>query len=454
MTMNNGVEVLVVEDDAHMKSMIIETLKAHDLEATAVADTRDTLWMIKEREYALVITDLKMPGIDGISVLKEVKVRWPKTNVILITGYATVDSAVDALRIGAFDYIQKPFEPHKLARTALHAVRYYQMSMENEWLKKEMSRLWKYDGMVGRSKEMRKTYKLIGKIADYNNTVLIEGESGTGKELVARAIHNQSHRKDNPFFVLNCGAIPENLMESELFGHEKGAFTGADQNKQGLLEMGNGGTLLLDEINNAPLSLQAKLLRTLQDGSFIKVGATKVCYTDTRFLATTNRDLKELIEEKSFREDLYYRLLGITVKIPPLREREDDIPVLAQFFLERYAPIMKKTVKSFSPEVAKILLDYSWPGNVRELENVIESMVIMTDSEVCTIDHLPNAITGDSKKDGSRFIRKDTTLEEMESYMIRSALIRTKGNKRKAAQSLGIDQSTLWRKLKKDNLKN
>ncbi|GMT42121.1 MAG: acetoacetate metabolism regulatory protein AtoC [bacterium] len=453
--MLNSPKVLVVEDDVNMREMIVETLKSHDLNAAAVMDINDTLWMIKEQEYALVITDLQLPPISGITVLKEVKKQWARTNVILITAYATVDSAVEALRMGAFDYIQKPFEPHRLAHTSLQAVRYYQMSMENEWLRKEADRMWKYEEMVGRSKGMRAVYEIIDKTADYDNTVLIEGESGTGKELVAKAIHNRSERKDGPFFVLNCGAIPESLMESELFGHEKGAFTGADQNKQGLLEMANSGTLLLDEINNAPMSLQAKLLRTLQDGSFIKVGGTKTCNTSARFLTTTNCDLEKMIEEKGFRQDLYYRLRGITISIPPLRDRRDDIPMLAQFFLEKSVSVMKKNVKRFSAEIAKVMLEYKWPGNVRELENTIESMVIMADGEMLTIDHLPKAISGGSdRNDSPQLVPQDMTLLDMEAYMIKRALMRTNGNKIKAAKLLGIDQSTLWRKLKKIQTKD
>lgn len=442
--------VLVVEDDPNMRQLLATILKPLEAEVVTVKSAQNALDYLESTEVAVVVTDLRMPGVDGIEVLRFAKKRNSLTLVVLITGYATVESAVEALKSGAYDYLRKPFEPPEFLHTIQRALEHYLLSRDNLRLR-AMDRMYhEGGGFIGRTQAMENIRRLIDASAGYDCCVLITGESGCGKELVARQIHYQSSRKDQRFVALNCAAIPENIIESELFGYQKGAFTGADRAKAGLFEAAHGGTLFLDEINNAPLSLQAKLLRVLQDGSFFRLGDTEPRKTDVRTLIASNKDLHELIKNGLFREDLYYRLKVIEINIPPLRERRDDIPLLANYFINKISTQLGKRVKGITTQVLITLMHYAWPGNVRELENLIKRMIILTEAELVDMDVLPPELLKSKEGSGKALdYISPQSLEEIEAYFIAKTLRETKGNRGLAAEILGIDKSTLWRKIKR-----
>lgn len=445
--------ILVVEDDPNMRALLATVLNPLDAEVVAVKSAQYALDYIENTEVAVVVTDLCMPGVDGLEVLRFSKKRNPSTLVVLITGYATVESAVEALKSGAYDYLRKPFETPEFLHTIQRALEHYLLSRDNLRLRATDRMYREAGGFIGRTKAMEDIRHLIDASAGYDCCVLITGESGCGKELVARQIHYQSTRKDQRFVALNCAAIPENIIESELFGYQKGAFTGADRAKAGIFEAAHGGTLFLDEINNAPLPLQAKLLRVLQDGSFYRLGDTQPRKTDVRTLVASNKDLHELIKNGSFREDLYYRLKVIEIHIPPLRDRRDDIPLLANYFVNKISTQLGKRVKGITTQVLITLMHYAWPGNVRELENLIKRMIILTETEFIDADVLPPEL---SKPKGGFDKALDhispQSLEEIEAYFIAKTLRETEGNRGLAAEILGIDKSTLWRKIKRYQL--
>jgi DNA-binding NtrC family response regulator len=447
--------VLIVEDDLNMRDLVVNVLKKSMLEMALIPmeSSQHALHYVENHEVGVVVTDLRMPSVDGLQVLEFAKKCNQLTQVVLLTGYGTVESAVTALKKGAFDYIRKPFDNVELCCTIEHAVQHYLLSRENYRLREQNEALSEGMDLIGQSSAMQEVQHLIRSAAAYDCSVFISGKSGSGKELAARQIHMQSKRREQPFVAINCAAIQENLIESELFGYRKGAFTGAEKAKPGLFEVANGGTIFLDEINNASLSLQAKLMRVLQDGSFYPVGDTKPCDVDVRFLAATNRNASELIAKGELREDLYYRLMVMEIRMPSLHERRDDIPLLTYHFLDKYSRGFDKCVNSVSNQVLDAFMNYNWPGNVRELENVIQRMMILTRTEQLDIDVLPAKII-QNQEAVVRAIdyMEPQTLEEIEVYFIKKTLAEAGSDRALCAQILGIDKSTLWRKIKRYNL--
>ncbi|MBI1424600.1 MAG: response regulator [Gammaproteobacteria bacterium] len=447
--------VLIVEDDLNMRELVVNVLQKSsvDMKLIPMDSPQHALHFLENHEVGVVLTDLRMPAVDGLQVLEFAKGCNELTQVVLFTGYGTVETAVAALKKGAFDYIRKPFDNVELCSTVEHAVQHYVLSRDNRSLREQNQALSEGMDLIGQSDSMQQVQRLIGSAAAYDCSVFISGKSGSGKELVARQIHMQSKRREGPFVALNCAAIQENLIESELFGYRKGAFTGAEKAKPGLFEVANGGTIFLDEINNASLSLQAKLMRVLQDGSFYPVGDIKPCAVDVRVLAATNRNAAELIENGELREDLYYRLTVMEIRVPSLRERREDIPLLTYHFLDKYSKGFGKVVKSVSTEVLSALMQYSWPGNVRELENVIQRMMILTRTEQLDIDVLPAELVQNQQMMNRAIdYMEPQTLEEIEIYFIKKTLADTGSDRALCAQILGIDKSTLWRKIKRYNL--
>lgn len=446
-------KILIVEDDPHMGALIANVLSRLDAAVVATKKAQNALDCLESEEVAVVVTDLKMPTIDGVEVLKFAKKCNALTQVIMITGYATVESAVEALKSGAYDYLRKPFEPEELRHVVERALEHFRLSQENLKLRAKNALYEDSYGLIGQSPAMEKVRSMIDSSAGHDYSVLIAGESGVGKEIVAQRIHLHSTRKDSRFVALNCAAIAENLIESELFGYQKGAFTGAERNKPGLLETADGGTLFLDEINNAPLSLQAKLLRFLQDGSFFRVGEPDPRVANVRVVAATNQDLVKQMERGEFRHDFYYRLKVIEINIPPLRERRADIALLANYFLKKVSTQLGKGIDGLSIRVLGAFMRHDWPGNVRELENVVTRMAILTETGEIDVDVLPPELAV-SRETGARAIDyiSPHSLEEIEAYFIAKTLRETKGNRSLAAEILGIDKSTLWRKIKRYQL--
>lgn len=444
--------ILVVEDDANMRKLILTVLGESELDFCAVSleNATEAMDYIESHNVAVVVTDLRMPGPDGITLLKFVKSRDSAVQVVLVTGFGTVESAIDALKEGAFDYVQKPFDIVKLRNVIENALKFHLVATENQRLKRANLVYAEGTDLIGQSQARERLVQIINAAANYDCTVLISGESGSGKEVVARQIHLRGNRADKPFIAINCAAIPETLIESELFGYRKGAFTGADRNKPGMFELASGGTLFLDEINNAPLALQAKLLRVIQDGSFFPAGATEPTQVDVRVIAATNRPIQKLVEEKSFREDLFYRLSVLEIPVPPLRERREDIPVLAYYFLGKHAARLGKKISGLSNAVMSELMRYEWPGNVRELENVIQRMIIMTESEHIEANVLPPQFyKEDAPTRRALDYMPPQKLDDIEAYFIKKTLRETRGDRALAAEILGIDKSTLWRKVKR-----
>lgn len=448
-----GIEkILVVDDEPLIRDLLRDILREEGYEVSVAKEGLSALKKVKREETDLVITDVKMPGLDGIKLLKEIKKVSPSTPVIVITAYGTIENAVEAMKKGAYDYITKPITPDQIKLVLQKISRHKNLLRENRYLRAEVNQKYNFEELVGESPGMREVYSMIDKVAKTKATVLIQGESGTGKELVARAIHFRSPRREGPFIKLNCAALSEDLLESELFGHEKGAFTGAVSRREGRFELADKGTLLLDEISETSFSFQTKLLRVLQEGEFERVGGTRTLKVDVRIIATTNRNLKKLVEEGKFRDDLYYRLNVLPVYLPPLRERREDIPLLTLHFLKKYSRRNGLRLKSISKECLQMLKEYYWPGNVRELENVIERMVVMNEKEAL----LPQdfAFLNLSSQNLNLSFPENLTLEEMEKKLIIETLRRTGGNRTKTAKILNISVRTIRNKLKKYNLKD
>lgn len=442
--------VLVTEDDGAMRELVVNVLDGIDAEIVAVDCSQESLDVIENNDVAVVVTDLRMPKVDGTQVLEFARRKSPLTQVILMTGHATVESAVQSLKAGAFDYICKPFENVELRHTVETALSLWKLSHENRQLREENEAFSEGDVIIGRAAVMEGVHRLIDAAAAYDCAVLITGESGSGKELVARQVHLKSPRREHSFVAINCAAIPEHIIESELFGYQKGAFTGADRAKRGLFESAHGGTIFLDEINNASLSLQAKLLRVLQDATFYRLGDTEPRHVDVRVIAATNRDVSALIAQEAFREDLYYRLCVVEIHAPALRERREDIPCLANYFISKYAKRFKKQTDGMTPGVLGALMRHDWPGNVRELENVIQRALILSKGKLLEEGSLPPEMS----RGGEISLRaidhmKPQTLEEVEVYFIRKTLRENHGDRALCAEILGIDKSTLWRKIKR-----
>lgn len=445
--------VLVVDDEPLMRDFLVETLQRKKYLVESLGNGAQAIEKMKTEYFDLVISDIRMPEVTGMDLLEAVKRRSPETEVIMITAFGTIENAVEAMKLGAYDYITKPFSADEIEILVDRAMERQRLRDENRSQRTEITQLRlmlkKQSDLVGNSEVMRKVYDTIQMIAPSRATVLIQGESGTGKELVARAIHYNSPRHNRPFIKLNCAALPEGLMESEMFGHEKGAFTGAIRTTKGRFELADTGTLLLDEIGELPLTLQSKLLRVLQEKEFERVGNPSPLSVDVRVIATTNRDLKKEVEEGNFREDLYYRLNVVPIWLPPLRERRDDISLLADHFLNKYCIENDKAIKGFAEEAQDMLMAQEWRGNVRELENHIERAVVLCRDDLITsrnfqFEHMPS--TGGSDY-GTEGITAGMTLREMEKRLILSTLSQESNNRTRASEVLGISVRTLRNKL-------
>jgi DNA-binding NtrC family response regulator len=433
--------VLVVDNDPETVTTLRRHLEGEGWRVSTVTSGADAVAALEREEFAVVLTDLVMEPVDGLAVLREAQRLQPRSRVILMTAYGSLETAIDALRHGAYDYLTKPFKLAELTVVVRRALEEQSLREENRRLREEMERRYSFDNILGRSKAMQLVFDQIRAVAESEATVLLLGDSGTGKELVARAIHFNSPRRSNPFVAVNCAAIPDTLLESELFGHEKGAFTGADRKRRGLFVEANGGTLFLDEISEMPLTLQVKLLRALQDWVIRPVGGNEEIRLDLRVISATNRDLAAFVRQGRFREDLYYRLAVIPIRIPGLKERPEDIPLLAEHFLHRAAKTNNKQIDGFDPEALKWLLSHRWPGNVRELENVVERAVTLAQGPLITRSDLRTELTPSDL--GQSAIRP--TLAEVEMQYIRRVLAETRGDKRAAAQILGVSVRTLQR---------
>lgn len=441
-------KIAVIDDDKEMRLLIEDHLRHQKYEVKSFASPILALETILGGDFTpdLVITDLQMPEINGIEVIRRLKARDPDLSIIVMTAFGSIESAVDAIKKGAFDYLSKPFKLSELNLVIERGLELSRLSKENKVLRTEVKKNYSKGQLVGKAKSMQDLMGLIERVAPASSSVLILGESGTGKEVVARTLHTLSSRADKPFVAVNCTAIPETLLESELFGHSKGAFTGADRRKLGLFEEAQQGTLFLDEIGDMDLGLQSKLLRVLQERKIRPVGETKDLDVDVRVIAATHKDLKKAIREGLFREDLYYRLNVIPILIPPLRHRPEDIPLLAQTFLEKYAAINQSSVRGFSPGALLLLMNRSWPGNVRELENLVERLVVLSRGETIFEDDIPLPENEDFQHFFAQGAQSLITLEEMEKRYLQYVLTKTGGKKDKTAQILGINRRTLYRK--------
>jgi DNA-binding NtrC family response regulator len=445
-----SIKILVVDDEALVRDVIKKGLSQMGGFNVEVAQNGpEAIEKIEKDVFDLVLTDLKMPGMDGLELLKNIKGTRPEVMVILMTAYGSIETAVEAMRIGANDYITKPVDLNELLIHISKAQKESILLRENRLLRMEVAKKFEFNNIIGKSKKMQEIFSLIEKVAPGSSTVMIYGGSGTGKELVAKAIHYNSPRADRPFLPFNCGAIPETLVESELFGHTKGAFTGAIQAKKGLFEEANGGTLFLDEISTILPSVQVKLLRVLQEKEVMKVGSTERIKTDVRMIAATNENLEENMKKGKFREDLFYRLHVFPIFLPDLKDRKEDIPLLAYHFLDLYSKEAKKEVNGISKEAMKLLLEYQWPGNVRELENAIERAVIMTDQDSLVPNDLPQDLTEGFSEMIRRGVKDRKSLDDIKSEYIKEILKEVNGNKRIASEILKVNPRTLYRFEKK-----
>jgi DNA-binding NtrC family response regulator len=451
--------VLIVDDEKGMRDFLSIMLKKEGYAVQAVDSAEQAAEAIGRGEFDLVITDISMPGHSGLEVLKQAKTANPETPVIMITAYASTESAVEALKLGAYDYIIKPFDVEELKIVVRNALEKRRLEHENRVLKRELKEKFRLEEMVGDSTRMKDVFELIAKIAPTNSTVLICGESGTGKELVARAIHAGSPRHDRPFVSINCGAMPDELLESELFGHARGSFTGAVTAKKGLFEVADGGTLFLDEIGDTTPAMQIKLLRVLQERRIRRVGGTEETEVNVRVLAATNQDLDLMVRERRFREDLFYRINVLQIKMPALREKREDVPKLALHFLVKYSRIMGKRITRISEEALKRLVEHDWPGNVRELENVIERAVALEPTDAITDASLSREVRGGSRppqefpvalSDGG--IDLERQLERLREHFMEEALRRAQGVQTRAAELLGMSFRSFRYFAKKYNL--
>ena len=478
MTDNTGKgKIIVVEDEESILNMLTEFLTSNGYEVDPFLESKKALFALKNNNYQVMITDLMMPKLDGLQLINFIQKEFLDTLGIVITGYGSLETAVTAMRCGAFDYLLKPFKFEEVLATVDSAMYYFRLLKsenipkgltlkanllrkfsesklirENTILRSCLKDKYKFENIIGISFPIQKVFELIEKVADTNATVLITGESGVGKELVARAIHYNSAKRDNPLVVVNCGAIPESLLESELFGYEKGAFTGAVSTRFGRFELANGGSIFLDEIGDMSFNLQVKLLRVLQEKTFERLGGSKTIKVDLRIIAATNRTLEDLVAEGKFREDLYYRLNVVPIHIPPLRERKQDIPLLFSYFLERSNQLNNASIEGFSEEAMDVLIEYGYPGNVRELQNLVERLVVLKKTGYIDLEDLPEKFYMTKiREEVPLDIEKgyETLVTEFEKTLILQALNETKGVKSKAAQILSMNRTTLIEKMKR-----
>lgn len=449
------INALIVEDKESFREYIKEVLKTGGFNVFDTDTGKEAMELFKSKNIDLVLLDLRLPGKDGISIAKEIKKIDKTVPIIILTAYGTINNAVTAIKLGVYDFIEKPVDPDRLLYLVERATREQQLLRENIILREELSKMYGFSRIIGKSKELNKAAMLAQRVARSDTTVLITGESGTGKELFAKAIHSMSQRKDNPFIAINCAAIPSELIENELFGSEKGAFTGAVRRKIGMVEVANKGTLFLDEVGNIPLHLQPKFLRFLQERNFTRLGGEETRSVDVRIIAATNMDIRREIGRNTFREDLYYRLNVFPIDLPPLRKRKEDILILAEYFIRKFTKELRKENMELAPQTKKILKNYRWPGNVRELQNIIERAVILTEGEIIDPEDIgiKESLEGIEREIE---ITEDMGLKEAgrlgkiiaEKKLISSVLLKTGGNKSKAAKMLGMSYKTLLEKVK------
>ncbi len=438
--------ILIVEDEEKLRRVLELQLRAADFEVENAGSAEDGLKLADRAD--LILTDLRLPGIDGLELLQLIRRQNTRTPVIVMTAFGTVETAVEAMKAGAIDFLLKPFSLDHLVTVVRKALEFRALQDENRKLREELGRRYEFDNIIGRSPAMQEIFATIERVAPTRATVLLAGESGVGKDLIARAIQYHSPRRDRPFVKINCTAIPENLMESELFGYEKGAFTGASASKPGKFEQADTGTVFLDEIGDVPPAIQVKLLRVLQEREFERLGSNKTRHIDVRIVAATNQDLRAALEQGTFREDLYYRLNVVPINIPPLRERREDIPFLAEHFVKRLAPAVGSAVEGITDEAVQRLAAYHWPGNVRELENVIErSLVLCSGTRLEAGDIKMDTAPRPRNHAADNFLPDGMTLDEYEQAVIREALRRAQGNKSQAARLLGLTRNALRYRL-------
>ena len=445
--MTDEASILVVDDETAHLETLERLFDKEGYEVLTAEDGDDALDILRDRGVNLVITDLKMPGTDGMDLLRLTKKLRPDTEVILMTAFGTVERAVRGMKEGAYDFVSKPIKRARILKAAEKALEKQALVAENQKLKAELADLKSDRNIVGQSPALRDSLEMVRQVADSDATVLLTGESGTGKELFARMIGDLSHRSDKPFVTVNCASLPESILESELFGYQEGAFTGATQDKPGRFEVADGGTVFLDEIGEVPPSVQVKLLRVLQEGTFERLGANEPTQVDVRVIAATHVDLEQAMDEGRFREDLYYRLNVVNIDIPPLRERLEDVPLLAEHFLKMYRDANSTDIEGFESDALDALSDYRWPGNVRELENVIERAVVLDTDGVIGTDDLPETVLEQSEQSRSIQVPLGTPLEEIEQTVLRETLRMTDGDKKLTAKLLGIATRTVYRKL-------
>ncbi len=441
------IAILVVDDEPSVRNSLCDWFKLDGYRTDAAEDANSALKKIQETRWDIILLDIKMPGMDGITLQKRIKEIDKNIVTIIITAYASVDTAIQGLKEGAFDYVTKPVDPDDLSRLIKNAIEQRRLVTENIRLRQKIDELSTLDDLVGESRAIKKVMEMVSMVAETDSTVMIRGESGTGKELIARAIHSHSNRRYFPIVTINCGAYPEGLLESELFGHEKGAFTGAMYKRKGKLEMANKGTLFLDEIGNISMKMQMDLLRVIENKQFTRLGSDKSVDIDFRVISATNRDLEQAVKEEIFREDLYYRLNVFSIVLPPLRERKSDIPLLTRYFVNQYAQSMNKNVTALSPAALEMLTKYHWPGNIRELRNVIERAMVNVKKDRIEVDNLLFALEPQEKGP------QGDTLEEIEKAHVRKILEENGWNITRSASILKIDRVTLYNKIEKYKLK-
>jgi DNA-binding NtrC family response regulator len=446
--MTNTPRILIVDDEVNIRNALVTLLEKKGYQAQGVGTAEGALEQLEASDIDLVITDLRMPGVGGMEFLRRLKTKRPSTEVVVITAYGSIETAVEAMRCGAYDYLTKPIDRERFPIVVEKALERHILAVENQQLRDRLETRTRFERMVGESESMQRIYSLVQMVAGSDVTVLITGESGTGKELVARAIHHKSSRSGGPFVTLNCGALPENLFESELFGYEKGAFTGALATKAGRFELADGGTLLLDEIGELSLKAQVDFLRVLETKEFRRLGGTKVVKVDARIIAATNRNLAEAVAQSDFREDLFYRLNVVPIKLPPLRERGDDIPLIVETFLPEFCAQHQRTPKEVSREAMRLLRLYAWPGNIRQLRNLLERLVVTVQENLIQPQHLPEEIQASQENVRTMVVNLGSSLEEIEREVIRRTLSEVTNHREKAAKLLGISPRSLQYKIK------
>jgi len=444
-------KILIIDDDEELLQLLKENL-GNDFIISTATNADDGLKQFKAVDFGAALVDVVLPDRNGIDVLKEMRNMDSNFPIVVITGHASIDLAVRAMKIGAFYFVEKPISPKALKEILKRAIEQSNLLKDYQSLRKLAEEKYSFSGILGKSKPMQEIFSLIERVASAEATILIEGETGTGKELVAKAIHFNSLRKENRFLAINCGALPESLLESELFGYAAGVFTGANKNKEGLLEVANSGTIFLDEIAQTPIAFQSKVLRVLEKGTFYPVGSTEEKITNTRIIAATDWNIEEAVEEGKFREDLFYRLSALKIHLPPLRERKGDIPLLSRHFLDIYAKKNHKEIKDIGEEVLEVLVRYSWPGNVRELENAIERAVILCQDNTILPENLPERVVKGEEQEPSNIANYDEAKEVFEKKYLRNLLKVSAGNVSKSAKAAGMTRQNIYIKLRKYNI--